>query len=161
MEIKIVKKVLEAHEKLAEEIRELLAGKGAYMFNLIGGPGAGKTLLLESTFDAAAADIRPGVIEGDIATTADAERLQRFDVPVVHEKAGFVVKNRIRQPGTVAADNRHAARVGLHDGQPPALLGARVHKNVAPVQHGDHFLRIDATRKIHRIGKPRVSRQFL
>jgi hydrogenase nickel incorporation protein HypB len=88
MEIKIVKKVLEAHEKLAEEIRELLARKGAYMFNLIGGPGAGKTLLLESTFDAAAADIRPGVIEGDIATTADAERLQRFDVPVVQINTG-------------------------------------------------------------------------
>jgi hydrogenase nickel incorporation protein HypB len=88
MEIKIVKKVLEAHEKLADEIREFLAGKGAYMFNLIGGPGAGKTLLLESTFDAAAADIRPAVVEGDIATTADAERLQRFDVPVVQINTG-------------------------------------------------------------------------
>lgn len=88
MEIKIVKKVLEAHEKLAEEIRELLASKGVYMFNLIGGPGAGKTLLLESTFDAAAADIRPAVVEGDIATTADAERLQRFDVPIVQINTG-------------------------------------------------------------------------
>ena len=88
MEIKIVKKVLEAHEKLAEEIRELLARKGVYAFNLIGAPGAGKTLLLESTFDAAAADIRPGVVEGDIATTADAERLQRFGVPIVQINTG-------------------------------------------------------------------------
>jgi hydrogenase nickel incorporation protein HypB len=88
MEIKIIKKVLEAHEKLSDEIRELLAGKGVYMFNLIGGPGAGKTLLLESTFDAAAGDIKPGVIEGDIATTADAERLRRFDVPIVQINTG-------------------------------------------------------------------------
>ena len=88
MEIKIVKKVLEAHEKLADEIRELLARKGVYAFNLIGAPGAGKTLLLESTFDAAAADIRPGVVEGDIATTADAERLQRFGVPIVQINTG-------------------------------------------------------------------------
>jgi hydrogenase nickel incorporation protein HypB len=88
MEIKIIKKVLEAHEKLSDEIRELLAGKGVYMFNLIGGPGAGKTLLLESTFDAAAADIKPGVVEGDIATTADAERLRRFDVPIVQINTG-------------------------------------------------------------------------
>ena len=88
MEIKIVKKVLEAHEKLAEEIRELLARKGVYAFNLIGAPGSGKTLLLESTFDAAAADIRAGVVEGDIATTADAERLQRFGVPIVQINTG-------------------------------------------------------------------------
>jgi len=88
MEIKIVKKVLAAHEKLADEIRELLARKGVYAFNLIGAPGAGKTLLLESTFDAAVSDIKPGVIEGDIATTADAERLQRFGVPIVQINTG-------------------------------------------------------------------------
>jgi len=88
MEIKIVKKVLEAHEKLADEIRDLLASRGVYAFNLIGAPGAGKTLLLESTFDAAAPELRPGVIEGDIATTADAERLKRFDVPVVQINTG-------------------------------------------------------------------------
>jgi hydrogenase nickel incorporation protein HypB len=88
MEIKVIKKVLEAHEKLADEIRELLARKDAYMFNLIGGPGAGKTLLLEGTFDAAVSDIKPAVVEGDIATTADAERLRRFDVPIVQINTG-------------------------------------------------------------------------
>ncbi len=88
MEIKIVKKVLEAHEKLAEEIARLLARKGVYAINIIGSPGSGKTLLLERTFEAAAADLKPGVIEGDIATTADAERLQRFGVPVVQINTG-------------------------------------------------------------------------
>ncbi len=88
MEIKIVKKVLEAHEKLAEEIATLLARKGVYAINIIGSPGSGKTLLLERTFEAAAAALKPGVIEGDIATTADAERLQRFGVPVVQINTG-------------------------------------------------------------------------
>jgi len=88
MEIKIVKKVLEAHEKLADENRQLLAARGVYAFNLIGSPGSGKTRLLERTFEAAAADTKPGVIEGDIATTADAERLQRFDVPIVQINTG-------------------------------------------------------------------------
>ncbi len=88
MEIKIVKKVLEAHEKLAEEIATLLARKGVYAVNIIGSPGSGKTLLLERTFEAAAAALKPGVIEGDIATTADAERLQRFGVPVVQINTG-------------------------------------------------------------------------
>jgi hydrogenase nickel incorporation protein HypB len=88
MEIKIVKKVLEAHEKVAEEIATLLARKGVYAINIIGSPGSGKTLLLERTFEAAAAVLKPGVIEGDIATTADAERLQRFGVPVVQINTG-------------------------------------------------------------------------
>ncbi len=88
MEIKIVKKVLEAHEKLAEENQRLLAARGVYAFNLIGSPGSGKTALLERTFEAAAADIKPGVVEGDIATTADAERLQRFGVPIVQINTG-------------------------------------------------------------------------
>jgi hydrogenase nickel incorporation protein HypB len=89
MEIKIVKKVLEAYEKLADENQQLLAAKGVYAFNLIGSPGSGKTLLLERTFEAAAAEIKPGVIEGDIATTADAERLQRFGVPIVQINTGL------------------------------------------------------------------------
>jgi hydrogenase nickel incorporation protein HypB len=88
MEIKIVKKVLEAHEKLADEIAAYLADKGVYAVNIIGSPGAGKTRLLERTFEAAVAEIRPGVIEGDIATTADAERLQKFDVPIVQINTG-------------------------------------------------------------------------
>ncbi|MEE9455681.1 MAG: hydrogenase nickel incorporation protein HypB [bacterium] len=88
MEIKIVKKVLEAHEKLADENQQLLAAKGVYAFNLIGSPGSGKTLLLERTFEAAAAEIKPGVIEGDIETTVDAERLQRFGVPIVQINTG-------------------------------------------------------------------------
>jgi hydrogenase nickel incorporation protein HypB len=88
MEIKVVKKVMAAHERMAAEIREMLARAGVYAFNLIGAPGAGKTLLLESTFAAAAAELKPGVVEGDIATTADAERLRRFDVPIVQINTG-------------------------------------------------------------------------
>jgi hydrogenase nickel incorporation protein HypB len=88
MEIKIVKKVLEAHEKLAEEIRALLTSHGVYAFNLIGAPGAGKTRLLERTFELAAGELKAGVVEGDIATTADSERLQRFKLPVVQINTG-------------------------------------------------------------------------
>jgi hydrogenase nickel incorporation protein HypB len=88
MEIKIVKKVLAESDKLAAETRALLDAAGAYAFNLIGAPGSGKTTLLEKTFEAAAADLKPGVVEGDIATTADAERLSRFGVPVVQINTG-------------------------------------------------------------------------
>ncbi len=88
MEIKVVKKVMEASAKVAAEIRELLARHRIYAFNLIGAPGAGKTALLERTLGPAAAELRPGVIEGDIATTADAERLARLGVPVVQVNTG-------------------------------------------------------------------------
>jgi len=87
MEIKVVQKVMAENDKIAGEVRALLAARGIYAFNLIGSPGAGKTALLERTL-AAAADLHPAVIEGDIATTADAERLARLGVPVVQINTG-------------------------------------------------------------------------
>jgi len=88
MEIKFVKKVMAEHERIASEIRELLAARGIYAVNVMGSPGSGKTALLEATFAAARAALRPGVIEGDIATSNDAERLARFELPVVQINTG-------------------------------------------------------------------------
>jgi len=88
VEIKIVKKVLAENEKVAAEIRRILAARRIYAFNVMGSPGAGKTALLEQTLAAAADVLRPAVIEGDIATTADAERLAPLGVPVVQVNTG-------------------------------------------------------------------------
>lgn len=88
VEIKVVKKVLAESEKVAAEIRALLDERRIYAFNLIGAPGSGKTALLEATLRTAKETLRPGIIEGDIATTADAERLAAFGVPVVQINTG-------------------------------------------------------------------------
>lgn len=83
MEIKVVKNVLAANENIAQANRELFEKNRVLVLNMISSPGAGKTLIIEKTLEAFAGDVRMGVIEGDITTTLDAERLKKYDVPIV------------------------------------------------------------------------------
>jgi len=83
MDYKVMKKVLEANEFLAGDIRRLLAEKKTVMFNLISSPGSGKTTILEKTIPLLSSKYKIGIIEGDVETERDAQRLQRFDLPMV------------------------------------------------------------------------------
>lgn len=82
MEIKVVRDVLKANDSIAEENRRLLRSHGLRSLNLISSPGAGKTSLIEATIGQLP-ELRLGVIEGDIATTRDAERVATLGIPVV------------------------------------------------------------------------------
>jgi len=75
--------ILEANDTIAEQNRRLLAEHRVCAINLMSAPGAGKTSLLERTLDMVGGTYRVGVIEGDIETSLDAERLARFGIPVV------------------------------------------------------------------------------
>ena len=88
MEIKVMNKVLAANDAWAQENRSLLKASNVLMVNLIGSPGAGKTSLLEATLDKLKDQRRIGVIEGDIATTRDAERIGKKGVPVCQINTG-------------------------------------------------------------------------
>ncbi|MHB0868549.1 MAG: hydrogenase nickel incorporation protein HypB [Chloroflexota bacterium] len=88
MEIKVLRNVMEANDAIAAENRRLLKAKGIYTLNLIASPGAGKTTVLERTLDRLKGKIRMAVIEGDIAGSADAERIGRHQVPVVQVNTG-------------------------------------------------------------------------
>jgi len=83
MEIKIMKNILDRNQNRANEVRELLAQKKVLMVNIISSPGAGKTTLLEHTCEALGARFRIGVIEGDITTDRDAQRLKKYNIPIV------------------------------------------------------------------------------
>ena len=83
MEIKVMKKVMQANIDKAIEIRELLGRKNILMVNLIGSPGAGKTLLIEKTLSRLKEKYNIATIEGDIASNKDALRLQKYGIPVV------------------------------------------------------------------------------
>src|SRR5512136_1614464 len=83
MEIKIMKNILDRNQKKAEEVRTLLKSKKVSMINFISSPGAGKTTLLEKTCEELCERFRIGVIEGDITTDRDAQRLKRFNIPIV------------------------------------------------------------------------------
>jgi hydrogenase nickel incorporation protein HypB len=76
-------KILDANERIAEENKKMFKEAGVYVVNLMSSPGAGKTSLLEKTIEAIKDKVRVGVIEGDITGTNDAERIDRFGVPVV------------------------------------------------------------------------------
>ena len=88
MNIKILRNVLEANDKIATRIREQLAAKHITAINLISSPGAGKTTLLERTVPLLKNRYRIAVLEGDIATTRDAERIEKLGVPVVQLLTG-------------------------------------------------------------------------
>lgn len=83
MEIKVLRNVMEANDEIAMQTRNLLHEKNVLAFNLIGSPGSGKTSLLERTIERLKPQLSIAVVEGDIATTRDAERIARLDVPVV------------------------------------------------------------------------------
>jgi len=88
MEVKVVKRILEANEVIAQENARLFAEHGVYVLNLMGSPGTGKTSLLERTLGALRGRWRIGVIEGDIATSRDAERIAQHGVPTVQINTG-------------------------------------------------------------------------
>jgi hydrogenase nickel incorporation protein HypB len=88
MKVKVVTRILEANDRIAEENRKRFKETGVFVVNLMGAPGAGKTSLLERTIHLLKDKVRIGVIEGDIAGTDDAERINRTDAPVVQINTG-------------------------------------------------------------------------
>ncbi|HUJ11049.1 MAG TPA: hydrogenase nickel incorporation protein HypB [Verrucomicrobiae bacterium] len=88
MNVKILRNILEANDQIADRIRGRLTAKGVRAINLISAPGSGKTSLLERSIAALKHDYRIAVLEGDIATTRDADRIEKLGVPVVQLLTG-------------------------------------------------------------------------
>ena len=83
MEVKVMKNILGENEKIADENRKLFRDKNIFVVNLMGSPGSGKTTLLEKTLSQLTKKFSVAVIEGDLFTARDAERIERQNVPVV------------------------------------------------------------------------------
>jgi hydrogenase nickel incorporation protein HypB len=88
MKITVVRDILEANERIAVQNRELFDENRLLVINLMSAPGAGKTSLLEWSIDALKDEISMGIIEGDIQSTQDAERVARKGVPAVQINTG-------------------------------------------------------------------------
>jgi hydrogenase nickel incorporation protein HypB len=88
MKVKVVTRILEANDRIAEENRKRFQVAGVYVVNLMGAPGAGKTTLLERTIRELKPHLKIGVIEGDIVGSDDAERIGALNVPVVQINTG-------------------------------------------------------------------------
>ncbi len=88
MKISVVKNILEANERIAQQNRQLFDQKGVVVMNLMSSPGAGKTSLLERTIEGLKDEVKMGVIEGDIQSSKDAERIAGKGIPVVQINTG-------------------------------------------------------------------------
>ena len=79
----VLENVLDANDTLARANRDVFDRAGTYTINMMSSPGAGKTALLERTLERLRGKLRLGVLEGDVQTTLDADRLARFHIPLV------------------------------------------------------------------------------
>ncbi len=88
MKVKVVTNILEANDRIAAENKKIFDEAEVYVMNIMSGPGAGKTSLLERTIKEFSGRIKIGVIEGDIAGSDDAERIEKLGVPVIQINTG-------------------------------------------------------------------------
>jgi hydrogenase nickel incorporation protein HypB len=88
--IEVGSNILEVNETIATENRELFRRLGLFVVNLMSAPGAGKTSVLEETIKRIKMDYRIGVIEGDLHTTYDADRISALGVPSYQITTGTV-----------------------------------------------------------------------
>ncbi|MCR5756420.1 MAG: hydrogenase nickel incorporation protein HypB [Selenomonas sp.] len=83
MEIKVIKNILGENDRLAAENQAMFMDKKVFVLNFMGSPGAGKTSVLEKTMERLKDKIKMAVIEGDLFTSKDAERIDKYGVPVI------------------------------------------------------------------------------
>ena len=79
--VTVKRRALAANEERAEALRSRFAASGTLVANLISSPGSGKTTLLEATVRGLAGELTTAVIEGDVATENDADRIRALGIP--------------------------------------------------------------------------------
>ena len=88
MKISVVRDILEANDRIARQNKDLFDENKLLVINLMSSPGAGKTSLLERSIGSLKEDLSIGVIEGDIQSSQDAERIAQTGIPVVQINTG-------------------------------------------------------------------------
>lgn len=87
-EIEVMANLLDANDIQAEVNRSHFRKHNCLTINVMGSPGAGKTSLLEKSLPHLCTDLHVGVIEGDIFTSKDADRIAAYQVPVIQINTG-------------------------------------------------------------------------
>jgi len=90
--IRVQEDILRANDEIARQNAALLKKKGITMINIMSSPGAGKTTTLMRTIEDIGKKTRIGVIEGDVASSVDADKIATRSVPVIQiNTAGDVI----------------------------------------------------------------------
>lgn len=88
LEIKVMKNIMSTNENMASENRAFFNGKGIRAINVMASPGAGKTSVIVKLIEILRSEFGFGVIEGDIASSIDAELIDSMGIPVVQINTG-------------------------------------------------------------------------
>lgn len=104
--ITIERKILEKNDEIARANRELFQQRGIFVINIVSSPGAGKTTILERCMERLKSQVAISVIEGDVQTDFDAQRVAEYDVPVVQvvTKGGCHLEARLVQDAVSRLD---------------------------------------------------------
>jgi hydrogenase nickel incorporation protein HypB len=86
--VPVVEQILSANDQLAAANRERLDAAGVFAINIMASPGAGKTSLIMRTVAALNEEFDIGAVDGDIATTLDADRIAALGIPAVQINTG-------------------------------------------------------------------------
>ncbi len=142
MKIEVVKNVLTANEQMASENKRFFEKRGVTAVNVMASPGAGKTSLLLRTIEAIGATV--AVIEGDIASTFDAEKVGEMHVPVVQINTGgechldaSMIRNALEKLDLKNAEYLFIENVGNLVCPAEFQLGEAARVLVASVPEGD------------------------
>lgn len=88
MEIDLKQPILDKNDALASELRQRFADNGVYVLDLLASPGSGKTSTILATIDALRDEFNIAVIEGDIASSVDAEKIKSQGIAAVQINTG-------------------------------------------------------------------------
>jgi hydrogenase nickel incorporation protein HypB len=86
--ISIVENIMSANDSMAQKNHEVFDKAGVFAINIMASPGAGKTTFIIKTLEALHGRLRMGVIEGDLATSIDAEKAAAAGLPAVQINTG-------------------------------------------------------------------------
>lgn len=119
MEITVMSDILGKNDAIAAEVNTMLTRQGIFVVNLLGSPGCGKTSLVEQTVQLLHNEYKIAVIEGDLYTSKDADRIAAYGAPVIqiNTRGGchldaVMVKKAIEQLDLSAVDILIVENVG-------------------------------------------------
>ncbi len=84
----VVEHILSANDRLAAQNRAALDAAGVFAINIMASPGAGKTSVILATFNLLKDQLRLGVIEGDLASSIDADKAKAAGIPAIQINTG-------------------------------------------------------------------------
>ena len=144
VKIHVVEKILSANDKLAASNRKKFDAAKVFSLNLMASPGAGKTSVIEQTMRLLAGELRVAVIDGDLATSIDADRAAAAGATAIQINTGgechldaIMVRNALQQLGLLQFDLLLVENVGNLICPANFQLGTHNNVLIASIPEGD------------------------